>query len=81
MNQADCSPHPDPATLQQFALGRLRSEVMLQVERHLQVCEGCLQVALAAPDDRLVALLRRAAPGPCEDPRDPITPSGEDASP
>ena len=59
MIRPDPSPHPDPATLEQFAVGRLRGEAMRRIERHVRDCEVCVQTALAAPDDRLVSLLRR----------------------
>jgi hypothetical protein len=64
MNRSDGSSHPDPATLRQFALGRLRGEAMRRVERHVRDCDVCVQAALAAPDDHLVGLLRRTASGP-----------------
>jgi hypothetical protein len=62
MNQTDRSPHPDPTTLRHFALGRLGNAAMRRVERHVRDCDVCLQVALTAPDDRLLGLLRRPAP-------------------
>jgi hypothetical protein len=63
MNNANHSAHPDPAAVRDFALGRLRSTAMHQVERHIQVCDICLRAALETPDDRLVSLLRHQATG------------------
>jgi hypothetical protein len=74
MNWPDRSPHPDAATLQQFAVGRLRGEAMRRIERHVRDCEVCVETALAAPDDRLVGLLRRAAPRAGVGPRAPNRP-------
>ena len=37
---------------------------MAAVERHLAACESCCRLALAAPDDRLAALVRMPGPGP-----------------
>ena len=67
MSHTDRSSHPDPATLQQFAVGRLRGEAMRQIEQHVRDCGDCVQTALAAPDDRLVGLLRRTASWTCAD--------------
>jgi hypothetical protein len=61
MQRTDRSPHPDDAVLRQFALGRLRVEAMRRVESHLRDCPLCLRVALEAPADHLVELLRRAS--------------------
>ena len=59
MNQTSRPSHPDAASLLHFALGRLGSKAMQRVERHVRACDACVQAALAAPDDRLVGLLRR----------------------
>jgi hypothetical protein len=64
MDRTDGSPHPDAAVLTQYALGRLRHQAMRRVEGHLHDCQLCLRVALDAPADHLVELLRRASPAP-----------------
>src|SRR5262249_24134338 len=46
-------------TLRRFALGRLDHKTMARIEGHLRGCPSCRQVAEQAPDDRLVASLRR----------------------
>jgi anti-sigma factor ChrR (cupin superfamily) len=51
--------HPDAATLEAFALGRIASDAMDRVAMHLGACPACRRVVQAAPGDRLVALLRR----------------------
>jgi hypothetical protein len=45
--------------LEAFALGMLGDRESEKVEAHLAICPPCGQVAQAAPDDALVALLRR----------------------
>jgi anti-sigma factor RsiW len=52
--------HPEEPTLEAFALGRLSGAEMREVEGHLAACPTCGQRVQAAPDDALVALLRRA---------------------
>jgi Putative zinc-finger len=55
--------HPDPETLGRFVLGRLDRRVMARIERHLRSCSRCGEVAMLAPDDRLVTLLRVSTAG------------------
>ena len=55
--------HPDDETLGRFVLGRLDRKTMARVEGHLRGCARCGQVAMRAPDDRLVSLLRVSTPG------------------
>jgi hypothetical protein len=52
--------HPDAETLRRFALGRLPSEAMETLERHLRDCVICGRLVEHVPGDRLVALLRRS---------------------
>ncbi len=52
------SEHPGRETLWRFGLGRLDRNGMVAVERHIRQCPGCERIALRAPDDRLVTLLR-----------------------
>jgi hypothetical protein len=67
LNHRNTSPHPNLQVLEAFALGRLDDAEMDRVEGHLITCVRCSEVVLAAPDDALVHLLRRApgdsAPG------------------
>ena len=56
------SEHPERETLWRFGLGRLDRKRMMAVENHLRQCPQCGRVALRAPDDRLVTLLRVSAP-------------------
>lgn len=51
--------HPDPEQLRRYALGLLAGEPTESVERHLAGCDRCCRLALEAPGDRLVTLLRR----------------------
>lgn len=63
--------HPEPATLEAFALGRLSLGLMESIEAHLSGCSSCGRRVQDAPDDPFVRLLRRppspiaerAAPG------------------
>jgi hypothetical protein len=55
--------HPDDETLARYVLGRLDRNAMALVEGHLRRCVRCGQVAMHAPDDRLVSLLRVSAAG------------------
>ena len=55
------SVHPDPSTLEAFALGQIEISAMRRVEDHLARCPSCARVVQSVPDDRLVALLRRPA--------------------
>jgi hypothetical protein len=55
--------HPDDETLVRFVLGRLNRSAMARVEAHLWSCSQCGGVAMGAPDDRLVRLLRDSAVG------------------
>ena len=80
MDQTGRSPHPDPASLRRFALGRLHTEAMHRIERHLRGCDLCLQVALDTPDDHLVGLLRRVASRPNAEPRGPVAANSVAAS-
>jgi hypothetical protein len=75
MSRAYGSSHPDPATLRQFAVGRLQGEAMRRVELHVRDCKACVKAALDAPDDRLVGLLRRTAPKACVEARGPDWPN------
>jgi len=52
--------HPSPADLQAYAVGALSDDAARAVESHLAECPECLAVAVAAPDDTLVTLLRSA---------------------
>jgi anti-sigma factor RsiW len=54
--------HPNDETLAQFVLGRLDRKSMARVEGHLRGCSRCGQVAMQAPDDRLVTLLKGSTP-------------------
>ncbi len=51
--------HPEDATLEAFALGWLSRVLMREVEGHLATCQECVRRVQDAPDDGLVALLRR----------------------
>jgi hypothetical protein len=51
--------HPEPGALEAFALGRLGTAEMERVAAHLAGCCPCGRIVLAAPEDALVALLRR----------------------
>jgi hypothetical protein len=63
--------HPDDETLGRFVLGQLDRKTMARVEGHLRGCSRCGQVAMRAPDDRLVSLLRVSTPGfPAAEPAD-----------
>lgn len=53
------SEHPGMAEVVAYAVGRLPSNRMASVEQHLARCPFCRSVAATAPDDRLVARLRR----------------------
>jgi hypothetical protein len=52
--------HPDPLTLEAFALGRLNTRQMRGLESHLVGCARCARVVMAVPDDHLIKALRRA---------------------
>jgi hypothetical protein len=54
--------HPEPATLEAYALGWLGMAEMERVETHLANCLSCGQRLQSVPDDRLVILLRRLLP-------------------
>ena len=51
--------HPEIEVLEAFALGRLCAAEMGRVEGHVTRCPICERVVMAAPEDRLVQLLRR----------------------
>jgi hypothetical protein len=53
--------HPEPGVLEAFALGRLGTVEMDRVAAHLAGCGSCGRIALAAPEDPLIALLRRSS--------------------
>jgi anti-sigma factor ChrR (cupin superfamily) len=56
--------HPEPETLQDFALGRLEAREMDSIAAHLSSCPACLRRVRETPDDGLVRLLRHPpAPG------------------
>ena len=57
------SEHPGRETLWRFGLGRLDRRGMVAVEGHLRQCPQCGRIALRAPDDRLVTLLRAPSTG------------------
>ena len=67
------SEHPDAETLGHFVLGRLDRRAMAQVEAHLRRCTQCGQVAMHAPDDRLVTLLRAVTARPTSEGSPDIT--------
>ena len=53
------SGHPDSEVLRRFALGSLDRATTDRVGRHLLGCDACYRIVATAPDDRLLALLRR----------------------
>jgi hypothetical protein len=57
------SEHPGRETLWRFGLGRLNRKGMVTIEGHIRQCPRCGRIALRAPDDRLVTLLRATAAG------------------
>ncbi len=58
---ANVKDHPEPGILEDFALGRLDSEAMERVERTSAPARPASESPRGAAD-RLVALIRRAAP-------------------
>jgi hypothetical protein len=50
--------HPDPAILELFAAGRLRSSEMERIGEHLAECSDCLEVLEQLPEDSMVGMLR-----------------------
>jgi hypothetical protein len=69
------SEHPERETLWRFGLGRLDRKGMVAVEGHLRQCPQCGRIALRAPDDRLVTLLRASTAGPATGPSPAKNPS------
>jgi anti-sigma factor RsiW len=62
--------HPDRPALEAFALGRLETAEVPQVEEHLAGCTACARLVQETPDDHFVRLLRRPLPGPAMDATD-----------
>jgi serine/threonine-protein kinase len=53
--------HPTPDQLRAFALGRLSSAEMAELEQHISYCDSCCLQLARVPDDTLVQLAREAA--------------------
>lgn len=51
--------HPESSVLEAFALGRLSTPRMRDLEAHLADCPACASIVSATPDDRLINSLRR----------------------
>jgi hypothetical protein len=64
LTMANRNSHPGTALLEDFALGRLGASEIERIGSHLETCPACLRIVEAAPEDRLVSLLKRTAERP-----------------
>ena len=58
------TPHPPLDDLTAFGRGRLSATAAAVVEDHLGECDSCRDALTVVPDDDLVKLVHRSAPGP-----------------
>ena len=56
--------HPPADRLAAYALGRLRSPEMDEIEQHLSACDSCFQTIRDQPEDSLIANLRAGGAAP-----------------